>query len=107
MTSSREIRLLDGAHEELRRLARSRQDAGLYAQVKKTIEFLAENPRHPSLKTHKFKSLRGPDGQDVFEAYVQNRAPGAYRVFFLYGPDRSEGEVRISVLTILAITPHP
>ena len=71
------------------------------------IELLAANLRHPSLKTHKFQSLSGPDGEEVFEAYVQNRVPGAYRVFFYYGPDRIEHGKRIPVVTVFAITPHP
>ena len=36
----------------------------------------------------------------VFEAYAQHRTPGAYRVFWCYGPGPGE-------ITILAITPHP
>jgi hypothetical protein len=107
MTSSRELRLTEEAHRELRRLAASPDEAGRYKQALKTIEFLATNPRHPSLKTHKFQSVSGPRGEEVFEAYVQNRTSGAYRVFFHYGPDRIEKGKRVPVLTILAITPHP
>jgi len=36
----------------------------------------------------------------VFEAYVQNRTPGAYRVFWCYGPEPIQ-------ITVIAITPHP
>jgi hypothetical protein len=43
----------------------------------------------------------------VFEAYAQNTTPGAYRVFFIHGPDRIERKKRIRVLTIVAITPPP
>jgi hypothetical protein len=38
----------------------------------------------------------------VFEAYAQNRTPGAYRIFWCYGPDKDKGDI-----TITAITPHP
>jgi hypothetical protein len=107
MTSSREIRLTQTAREELRRLKATPAESGRYKQALKTIEFLASNLRHPSLKTHKFQSLSGPDGEEVFEAYVQNRSPGAYRVFFYYGPDRTEHGKRIPVVTVFAITPHP
>jgi hypothetical protein len=63
---------------------------------------LAENPRHPGLQTHEFRSLEHPfnPNDKVFEAYAQNRTPGAYRVFWCYGPANSE-------ITIIAITPHP
>lgn len=75
--------------------------------MRKTLGLIETNLRHPSLQTHGFHSLHGPKGEDVFEAYVQNRTPGAYRVFFYYGPDHVEGKKRVPVLTIVAITPHP
>ena len=71
-----------------------------YRAVKKTINYLALNPRHNSLQTHEFESLRGFKGEKVFEAYAQQKTPAAYRVFWHYGPSRS-------VITIVAITPHP
>ena len=79
----------------------SRQE-GLFKQVHKTIGFLAENPKHPSLNTHEYDSIKNPydDSKKVFEAYAQNRTPGAYRVFWCYGPGKNE-------ITIIAITPHP
>ena len=61
---------------------------------------LETNPRHPSLHTHKYESLRRPRGEEVFEAYAENRTPAAYRIFWFYGPGKDE-------ITIVAITPHP
>jgi len=72
--------------------------------VQKTLALLETNLRHPSLQTHRFHSLHGSGGEEVFEAYIQNRTPDAYRIFFYYGSDRMEGKKRIAVLTI---TPHP
>ena len=78
------------------------RDAGLFKQVHKCLTLLADNPRHPGLKTHEFRSLENPFDPKgkVFEAYAQNHTPGALRVFWCYGP--AEGEI-----TIIAITPHP
>lgn len=61
---------------------------------------LESNPRHPGLRTHKFDGLPGLDDQVVFEAYAENNTPGAYRIFWHYGPGKD-------VITIVAITPHP
>ena len=79
----------------------SRQE-GLFKQVAKTVQLLAEDPRHPSLNTHQYHSLEHPfeKGAKVFEAYAQHRTLGAYRVFWCYGPRKGE-------VTIIAITPHP
>jgi hypothetical protein len=104
---NRELRFVPAAEESLQELERNPHQEGLLKQVRKTLALLETNLRHPSLRTHKFKSLRGPNGEVVFEAYVQNQTPGAYRVFFYYGPDLIEGKRRIPILTILAITPHP
>lgn len=79
----------------------SRQE-GLFKQVHKAIGLLLDNPKHPSLNTHEFESLVSPfDAKaKVFEAYAQNDTPGAYRIFWCYGPSRGD-------ITIIAITPHP
>ncbi len=90
------------AQEELDRLERSSGDAGLVKQIKKTLGFLQSNPRHPSLQTHVFHSLEHPyhPNEHVFEAYVQQHTPAAYRLFWCYGPRKGQ-------MTIIAITPHP
>ena len=69
-------------------------------KIKLTLDKLQENPKHPGLHTHKYKSFKGINGEEIFQSYVENRTPGAFRVFWHYGPDKK-------VITILAITPHP
>ncbi len=68
--------------------------------IRKALGHLENNPRHPSLNTHKYSSLHGPQGEEVFEAYAENKTPAAYRIFWYYGPKRNE-------IIILAITAHP
>ena len=68
--------------------------------VRKALGLLEVDPRHPSLNTHKFSSFRGPNGEDVFEAYAESRTPAAYRIFWMYGPEKGH-------ITIIAITSHP
>ncbi len=71
-----------------------------YQKVLKTLGLMETNLRHPSLNTHKYESLSGPNGEEVFEAYVESKTPAAFRIFWHYGPGRE-------IITILAITPHP
>lgn len=68
--------------------------------VRKSLGYLETNPKHPSLNTHKYSSLSGPNGEEIFEAYAENKTPAAYRIFWFYGPDKRE-------ITIVAITAHP
>lgn len=92
------LRLSTEAKEAIERLAK--QDPKKHKKILKTLGLMEVNLRHPSLKTHKFSSLEGPNGEEVFEAYVENNAPAAFRVFWFYGPNSEE-------ITVVAITPHP
>lgn len=82
--------------------SKASKQEGLFKQVVKCVALLQENPRHPGLATHEYHSIENPyqPHAKVFEAYAQNRTPGAYRVFWCYGPMRDD-------ITIIAITPHP
>lgn len=49
--------------------------------VRKALGYLETNPRHSGLNTHKYFSLEGPSGEEIFEAYAKNNTPAAYRIF--------------------------
>ena len=95
-----ELQWTDGANTTYKLLKDNPSEKARYRAVKKTIKLLAENPRHPSLQTHPFLSLKGPNGENVFEAYAQQKTSAAYRVFWYYGPSTGK-------MTIFAITSHP
>ena len=90
------------AGREARGIKKSSRGEGLFKQVAKTIKLLQENPKHPGLNTHEYQSLDHPFQKDgkVWEAYVQNNTPGAYRLLWCYAPKQGE-------ITVIAITPHP
>ena len=92
------LKLTPVAQKSLENLKKS--DLKKYRKVLKTLGLMEVNLRHPSLNTHKYESIKGANGEEVFEAYVENKTPAAFRVFWIYGPNRDE-------LTIIAITPHP
>jgi len=78
-------------------------DKGLHKRLKavqKTLQFLKHNPRHPGLQTHKFTSLKGHGGEEIFESYAEQNTPAAYRVFWHYGLEKQQ-------ITVITITSHP
>ena len=85
-----------------KKIEKASKQEGLFKQVVKCLDLLSSNPRHPGLHTHEYDSLAHPydSTQKVFEAYAQNKTPGAYRIFWCYGPKRTE-------ITVIAITSHP
>lgn len=90
----------DEAKRVLEDLASSNQHATKLKKVRKTLGLLQTDPRYPGLNSHKYVSLSGSGGEDVWESYVENQTPGAWRVFWHYGPEDHE-------ITILTIGPHP
>lgn len=90
----------DEAKADLKALKLNKGLAKRYKAVLKTLAYLETNPRHPSLCTHKYTSLVGQNGEEIFEAYVENKTPAAYRLFWHYGPQKSH-------ITVVSITPHP
>ena len=72
----------------------------IFKDVVKALRYMEINLRHPSLNTHEFHAILGPDGEKVFESYAQQNTPGAYRIFWYYGPGKN-------IISIMAIIPHP
>ncbi|MCJ7576397.1 MAG: hypothetical protein MUO80_06995 [Dehalococcoidia bacterium] len=104
----RELRFTLEADKQLTIIENDPSLRGVQKQVRKTLRYLEANLRSKSLQTHEYQSLTGRYGIKVFEAYVQQNAPGAYRVFWHYGPDEtSKDGKRIPIITVIAITPHP
>lgn len=95
-----DIFLTDEAGDQLNDLQTDKGLSKRYKAVKKALQLLSQNPRHPGLQTHEFTTLKGPKGEKVFEAYAEQSTPAAYRVFWYYGPKEKQ-------ITIIAITPHP
>jgi len=97
-----ELKFTGAAKRHLNDIEQDPAKAGLCKQVKKSLGYLQTNPKHPSLNTHPYDAIDNPfnANEKVFEAYAQNQTPGAYRIFWCYGPDKKQ-------ITILAITPHP
>jgi hypothetical protein len=94
------LEFTDEAKAQLERLDADPALSKRRKSVRKALGYLEINPRHQSLQTHKFQSLKGPNKEEVFEAYAENQVSAAYRIFWYYGP--STGKI-----TIIAITPHP
>ena len=95
-----DFQFADEAKAQLADLADNPAHAKRYKAVRAALGKLQINTRHPGLRTHKFDELTGANGEAVFEAYAENDTPGAYRIFWHYGPAKD-------LITIVAITAHP
>jgi len=87
------------AFEHLEQLKSDSSKKKILNAVLKTLAYMESNLRHPSLNTHEYFSIKGPHGEKIYEAYVQQKTPGAYRIFWYYGPEKE-------MISIVAIIPH-
>jgi hypothetical protein len=72
-----------------------------FKKVRKALRNLQQvGPRHPGLHSHDYQSIPGPGGRTLWESYVENKTPSAWRIWWIYGP--GDGEI-----TIVTIGPHP
>jgi hypothetical protein len=86
--------------EQLKAISQNPALAGLEYQLKATITKLAHDPKYKGLQSHKYESLHDRYGKEIWESYVQNNTPGAWRLFWFYGPGKDE-------ITLVLATPHP
>ena len=78
----------------------SPQYAKKLKKVRRTLGLIQADPMYPGLRSHKYRSLHGLGGEDIWDSHVENRTPGAWRVFWHYGPGADS-------ITIVTIGPHP
>lgn len=89
--------LTDEARAELKRL--QKRDVVRARKVASALKRLREHgPSYPSLKSHKIASIPGPYGE-TWQSYIENHTPGAWRIFWHYGPSTG-------VITVFLIREH-
>lgn len=75
------IKYSDKAKNDLNDLKKAGQNKKLL-KIKNAIKKLEENPKHPGLHTHKNNSVENPFCKETFQSYVENKTPGAFRIFW-------------------------
>jgi hypothetical protein len=94
------LRLTDTVRAQIKAVSENPAQAGLEFQLKAAITKLVHDPKFKGLNSHKYDYLNDRYGQDVWESYVQNNTPGAWRIFWFYGLRKDE-------ITLVLATPHP
>ncbi|MCY1656347.1 hypothetical protein DQ226_07525 [Dietzia maris] len=55
-------------------------------KVDKALKLLQDaGPGYPGLNSHKLNGLTGPGGADLWDSYVENNTPSAWRIYWVYG----------------------
>jgi hypothetical protein len=75
-------------------------------KVRKALGLLQTNPTYPGLHSHLYQHFPGLEKDKVWDSYVENRTPGAWRIYWMYGPNEMRDGVEVAVITVLVIGPH-
>ena len=94
------LKYIDLAKQQFQELQEDKSKTVQYKAVGKALARMEQDIRHPALDTHEYVKMSRDKGYKMFESYAQNHTPGAYRIFWRYGPGSDEIE-------IVAITSHP
>ena len=92
------LHLTETIREQIKAVSQDPAQAGLEFQLKAAITKLAHHPKFKGLNSHKYDSLNERYGKEVWESYVQNNTPGAWRLFWFYGVGKDE-------ITLVLATP--
>jgi hypothetical protein len=89
------------AEKVLNDLQAQQQYTAKLKKVRKALRLLEQaGPQYPGLHSHDYQSIPGPGGSTLWESYVENKTPSAWRVWWIYGPETGQ-------ITITTIGPHP
>jgi hypothetical protein len=80
--------------------ALERRDQRKHRRVVKCLALLEQDPTYPSLNSHPYEAIEGPLGEPIWESYVENNTPSAWRIWWFYGPNTGE-------ITLVDLVPHP
>lgn len=102
------LRFDDDANETLDDLQQGgAATAAKLAKVNRALARLQANPRHPGLNSHLYENFPGFEKEKVWDSYVENNTPSAWRIYWRYGPNETNerGET-VPIIKVLVIGPH-
>lgn len=63
-------------------------------RLRKALDQLEADPRHPGLRTKRY-------ADDVWQSYVANNTPAAWRIWWVYDPANDDA------IIVIGFGPHP
>jgi len=102
-----ELRFASAAAEAMTKLAGGGSKAlAKLKKVRKALGMLQIDPTYPGLHSHLYQHFPGLEKGKVWDSYVENHTPGAWRIYWMYGPNEIRDGKEIVIITVLVIGPH-
>ncbi|MGW0436410.1 hypothetical protein ACWDV4_28160 [Micromonospora sp. NPDC003197] len=102
-----ELRFAPAAAEAIKKLTAGGQANVIkLKKVRKALGLLQKDPMYPGLHSHLYQHFPALEKGKVWDSYVENRTAGAWRIYWMYGPNEVRDGEEIAVITVLVIGPH-
>ena len=92
--------LWENLEKKIQTKTANKNETKLFKLLVSCFKKLSADPRYPGLCTHDIDALTRRYGIRVWESYLENHKSGAGRIFWVYGPEKTD-------ITIIGIEPHP
>lgn len=66
-----ELKFTEEADLDMAELLNDNSKRAVAKAVVKSLKFMKVNLKHPSLHTHKYDDMEGPNGEEIFESYAK------------------------------------
>ena len=90
----------NGLEKNIKAHVAKKHEVMLFKKLVNCFKKLSSDPKYPGLCTHDIEALTKRYGKKVWQSYLENRKPAAGRIFWVYGPNKSD-------ITIIGLEPHP
>jgi hypothetical protein len=102
-----ELRFAAPAADAVKKLAAGGASTAVkLKKMRKALGLLQTDLTYPGLHSHPYQNFPGLEKNKVWDSYVENRTPGAWRIYWMYGPNEVRDDQEVSVITVLVIGPH-
>lgn len=99
MTKPSKVTTSQGVDAWLQGAKDSKAEQDKFKKVRKAIKNMREiGPSYPGFHTHKMKTLTDEAGRPLWNSYLENKTPSAWRMYWVY---RDDGEIHIT-----SVGPH-
>lgn len=92
--------LWESLETKVKAQAANKNELLLFKKLVSCFKKLSADPKYPGLCTHDIEVLTRRYKQKVWQSYLENNKPAAGRIFWVYGPNKSD-------ITIIGLEPHP
>ncbi|BBX33644.1 hypothetical protein MMAG44476_14380 [Mycolicibacterium mageritense DSM 44476 = CIP 104973] len=96
------VKCTDAVRDVLASLRGTKPKQQMRRKVQRALRIMRDaGPEHRSLQSHRYHNLKGKNGEDVWESYIEHKIANAWRAWWYFVLDEP------NTILVAAVGPHP